>query len=433
MSNRSVVLNDVHSALNPTAVHCVESPTSVDAVVAIVQRARAERRSISVGGARHAMGGQQFGEGTIHIDMRAMHGVHGFDDERGIITMGAGADWPKVIEATHRVQRDLRPQTEPRWGIRQKPTGADDITLGGCVSANIHGRGLLMEPFSADVEHLTIVDAEGNVVRCDRRENGVLFSLLIGGFGLFGVIVEVGLRLGPRMLMRRMVDIIDLDDAVHTAERRVAQGCIYGDFQYAIDPADDEFMRRGVLATYMPAPAGMSASDEHSDLQRKDWLHLLGLAHTDKARAFGLYSGHYVATHGRAYWSDTMQLSTYIPGYAEFVREMGACESDAPESLVIGEYDVPHGAMLEFMERARDVLRLHGVENIYGTIRLIRRDETSFMPWAREDFACTIFNLRTPHTDAGRSRTHAAFKGLTAAALEVGGSFYLTYHPRGGC
>ena len=47
---------------------------------------------------------------------------------------------------------------------------------------------------------------------------------------------------------------------------------------------------------------------------------------------------------------------------------------------------------------------------------------------ARDDYACVIFNLRTPHTPAGVERTHDAFRKLTDASLELGGSFYLTYH-----
>jgi FAD/FMN-containing dehydrogenase len=96
--------------------------------------------------------------------------------------------------------------------------------------------------------------------------------------------------------------------------------------------------------------------------------------------------------------------------------------------LVIGEQYVPPDRITEFLDRARVVLRESGVENIYGTIRAIRRDKTSFLPWASRDFACVIFNLRTPHTAEGIERTHEAFRSLNDVSLELGGSFYLTYH-----
>ena len=54
---------------------------------------------------------------------------------------------------------------------------------------------------------------------------------------------------------------------------------------------------------------------------------------------------------------------------------------------------------------------------IYGTIRAILRDTTTFLPWAKDDFACVIFNIRTPHTEAGLARTAATFRALIDAVI----------------
>jgi hypothetical protein len=122
-----------------------------------------------------------------------------------------------------------------------------------------------------------------------------------------------------------------------------------------------------------------------------------------------------------------MQQSTYLPSYAEYLeRERG--DSPQRETLVIGEHSVPREHLMAFMQRARAVLRAHGSEVIYGTIRSILRDTVSFLPWAKDDFACVVFNLRTPHTAAGIERTAAAFRSLTDASIALGGSFFLTYH-----
>ncbi len=95
---------------------------------------------------------------------------------------------------------------------------------------------------------------------------------------------------------------------------------------------------------------------------------------------------------------------------------------------MIGEHYVPYRQLLTFMTRARHILRQFGSEIIYGTIRAIRRDRSAFLPWAKDNFACVIFNLRTVHDAAGIARTHATFRALTEASLSLGGSFFLTYH-----
>lgn len=415
------LVNDVHSRLNATQVTRIAVASCVADVQEEMVRAREHGVPICVAGGRHAMGGQQFGEGCVLLDTRGLNGFVGFDRERGLLEVEAGADWPTIIRYSHEAQ-----QGAVQLGIRQKQTGADDLTLGGSLSANIHGRGLDMAPIVADVEALTLVNPAGELVRCSRRENADLFALCIGGYGLFGVIVRATLRLGPRLKLRRRVDILDIDDAPGAVRRRMAEGCIYGDFQYAIDPEDRSFLRRGVLCCYEPAPES-TISGEESDLSPEHWNQLLYLAHTDKTAAFDLYARHYLATHGRVYWSDTMQLSTYIPTYAEYLASR-LPTAGSQESLVIGEMQVPYDGALAFMERAREVLRAHQVEDIYGTIRLIRRDAESYLPWASGDFVCVIFNLRTRHTPEDVERTARAFRGLIDGAAALGGTYFPTYH-----
>lgn len=416
-------LNDVHSRLNGTEVREVARPGTTEEVVALVDRARHEGRPLCAFGGRHAMGGQQFRAGAIAVDTSALVGTPRLDAERGLLTMGAGSQWPRVIEGC---RADDLPAGRG-WAIRQKQTGADDMSLGGSVSANAHGRGLGIGPMCEDVESLRLVNARGEVVECSRDRNADLFGLAIGGYGLFGIITEVTLRLTARRKMRRIVDIIDLDDAINAAHRRFAEGCAYGDFQYAIDPSDDSFLRRGVMACYMPAGDDAPLSPAEADLPRERWLELLTLAHTDKARAFALYSQHYLGTHGRVYWSDLMQMSTYIPTYADFLSKR-LRDAGPDESLMISELSIPPLELPAFMAAARRILREQGVEDIYGTIRSIRRDRTTFLPWARRDYACVIFNLRTPHTAEGIGRSRETSVALTDAALELDGSFYLTYH-----
>ena len=373
------------------------------------------------------MGGQQFARDSIHIDMTGLDRVLAVDAARGLLHIEVGADWPKIIAASHA----MATESGGCWGIRQKQTGVDAVTLGGSISANAHGRGLWMQPLCDDIEDLTLIDARGDAHLCNRTQNRELFSLAIGGYGLFGVIYSATLRLSPRQRVKRVVDIIDLDDAMNAVFRRAEEGCLYGDFQFVIDTADEGFLRRGVFACYKPVDEDEPASDATADLAPDTWLKLLKLAHDDKRQAFRLYAQHYLSTDGNHYWSDTMQLSTYVPSYADFLsasRENDPPGGNARESLVIGEHYVPRDQLLVFMRDARDILRAFGTEVIYGTIRAIMRDTVSFLPWARGDFACVIFNLRTPHNDVGLTRTADTFRALIDAGNALGGSFFLTYH-----
>ncbi|MCW1922680.1 FAD-binding oxidoreductase [Luteolibacter arcticus] len=413
-----LLCNDVHSRLNPVRVAQVHRPRSGAEVAELIRDAALHGREISICGARHAMGGQQFGEGTLLLDCSGLKELGEVDRERGVVEAGAGLMWPELIARLHAAQEGH----SPVWTIRQKQTGADDLTLGGALSSNIHGRGLRMKPFIGDVEAFTLVDAAGELRRCSREENGELFRLVIGGYGCFGVVTSVALRLTPRIKVARRVEVTTLDRAPAEMAARIAAGSLYGDFQFSIDECSPDFLHRGVLSTYQPVEEDREM-EEVRTLGADEWKELIRLAHTDRARAFQIYTKHYLGTDGSLYWSDTHQLAVYL---CDYHQDLDCCLGAATGTEMITELYVPPHALTSFMKAAAAELRPRGVPVIYGTIRWIRRDDESFLAWAREDYACVIFNLHVEHDR--REPAVAAFRALIDLALSFGGTYFLTYH-----
>src|SRR5690349_16481365 len=93
----TVLVNDVHSQLNETAVNRVVHVESVLQLQHAVHTAAAAGEQISIAGGRHAMGGQQFGTGTVLLDMSRMCRVVDFDSERGLVVVEAGIQWPQLV------------------------------------------------------------------------------------------------------------------------------------------------------------------------------------------------------------------------------------------------------------------------------------------------------------------------------------------------
>lgn len=418
---REIWVNDVHSQLNRTRVRSLLVPRSEEELARIVRRFSRDGTTISVSGCRHAMGGQQFARDSVSIDTRQLARVLSFDYERGLLEAEAGIQWPQLIESYLAAQgNDAR-----QWGIAQKQTGADSFTLGGSLSANVHGRGLAMKPFISNIEAFSLLDAEGKARRCSREENAELFRAAIGGYGLFGVISRVTLRLVPRRKLRRVVEVIQAEDAAQRFAERIADGFLYGDFQFSVDEKSPDFLRTGVFSCYQPIAddAPVQAAKRLGD---DDWLALLSLAYTDRAKAFQRYADYYLSTNGQTYWSDTSHLSTYLPDYAQKLKEKLREEKDS--SLILTEIYVPRPALADFLARAAELLRAGEVPVVYGTVRLIEKDEESFLPWAKESYACVIFNLLTVHSAAGIVAAARAFRALIDLAIARGGSYYLTYH-----
>ena len=420
-AEREIWVNDVHSQMNRTRVRALLAPRTQDELAQAIRRATRDKMAISVSGCRHSMGGQQFATDGICIDTRELANVVAFDRERGLIEADAGIQWPKLIDTYLETQHE---SAHP-WGIAQKQTGADTFTLGGSLSSNVHGRGLAMKPLISNVESFTLLNADGKTVRCSREENAELFRTAIGGYGLFGFISRVTLRLVPRRKLRRVVEVMRADGAAKRFAERIASGFLYGDFQFSVDEKSPDFLRLGVFSCYEPI-ADDTPITAAKHLGNDDWLDLLTLAYTDRAKAFQRYADYYLSTNGQTYWSDTNQLSAYLPNYAQKLKEK--IRDGNESSLIITEIYVPRLALADFLRQAADLLRDAGVLVIYGTVRLIEKDDESFLPWATQPYACIIFNLLTNHTSAGIDRSARAFRGLIDVAIALGGSYYLTYH-----
>ena len=421
-STNGVVVNDVHSKLNESRVDRIVRPTSVRGVQAVIRQAKAEGKAVSIAGGRHAMGGQQFGEGTILIDTSRLNRVLGFDTAAGILDVQAGIRWPELLDYLERAQRGKAAQ----WGIRQKQTGADRLSIGGALSANAHGRGLRFKPMIADVESFRLVDAKGRLLTCSRTQNRELFRLTIGGYGLFGVITDVKLRLMRRQKVQRVVKVIDLKDLAPAIERRINDGYLYGDFQFDINPQSETFLTRGVFSCYRPVPNSTPIPASQKQLRMEDWSDLFYLAHVDKAKAFVAYSSYYLTTDGQVYWSDTHQLAEYLDNYHEALNKRLGPEGSGSE--MITEVYVPRESLVAYMETLRNDLREGHADVIYGTIRFIEKDDESFLLWAKDRYASIIFNLHTAHTPEALEKTAENFRHIIARALELHGSYYLTYH-----
>jgi len=306
-----ILVNDVHSQLNSTRVWRIVQPDTLDGVRSAIRAAQKEEKQVCLSGARHAMGGQQFLADGLMIDTRRLSKVLAFDQEKGHLEVEAGMQWPQLLQVLTSAQKGR----EQQWTFAQKQTGADKLTIGGCLAANIHGRGLKMPPFIGDVESFKLLTARGELVNCSRTENAELFRLAIGGYGLFGLITSVTLRLIERRKVERVVEVRSIEGLSKAFAERIADGFMYGDFQYAIDDASDDFLRRGVFTCYRPVDPATPIPAGQKELQERNWVELLTLAHHAKAEAFRRYAGHYVATNGQVYWADEAQMSVYPENY----------------------------------------------------------------------------------------------------------------------
>lgn len=420
----STIVNDIHSKLNATRHRQVLRVTSGDQVQQLLRARKYEGSSFCIAGGRHSMGGQQFLTDGIMLDTSMMNAVVDFCPKRGRLTVQSGMLWGDLVDNLNA----LNQKHHCRWSIIQKPTGADDISIGGSLASNIHGRVLARKPFIADVECFTAILADGRRINVSRNENAELFTLCAGGYGMFCFVETITIRLMPSTKLLRKVALVSSENLIELIENEQSKGALYGDFQFCIDSTAQTFLTSGILSTYHPCAEDTECNTSNVKLSEKNWRELLRLAHVDKEKAFTQYSEHYKRTNGQVYDSQTAQLSMYVPDYHDTLKHDCSGGASGGASEMISELYVPKHKLHEFLLAAKSALTRQKADVIYGTVRLIEKDDESFLSWAKDDFACIIFNLHINHDQISILRAKHSFRTLIDIAISMGGSFYLTYH-----
>jgi hypothetical protein len=183
-------------------------------------------------------------------------------------------------------------------------------------------------------------------------------------------------------------------------------------------------MRKGILSCYHPTGSVAAIPPRQRRLSQSVWNRLFELAHADKGRAFEEFAAFYLATSGQLYWSDTHQLDLYLENYHAALDER--LDAHVRGGEMITEIYVPRARLGMFMDDVRrDFLDL---DLIYGTIRLIEPDRESALPWARDRYACVVFNLHIDHYPRAILNGREACIRLIDYAIAHEGSYSLTYH-----
>ena len=398
----TAVVNDVGCRLNPTAVAGVVTPRSLDELRAIVAAADGAR-PIAVCGARHSMGGQQFARRAALVDTTRLGRVIGVDDDRRLVEVEAGIRWPALIHALGSTP----------WSIRQRQLGADDLSVGGAVSANAHGAGLTSPPLVVDVERLVLVEPDGEVLTCSRDVHADLFRLACGGYGLFGAVYTVTLRLASRASMEVDAGLVRRDELLPRLEERIADGWLAGDVQLQIDPASRGFLDDGVLWCVRPTVDAVARDSEPS--AQAGGVTQLRLAHGDKSHAFERLVAHRLGSVGAVYDSDVgcrTAPGAHWPGSSDVRTEL--C--------------VPRPAVATFLAEATRELRAREADVVHASVRLVERDNETLLAWAREAWACVSVGLHVEHDAVAVGRVADTCRALIDVALGCGGSYHLAYH-----
>jgi len=409
-----ISVNDMQGQLSGTLVYKIVTPETIEGVHEAMKLASSEERNICISGGRHSMGSQAFAAEGVLIDKRKLVRVLALDNDKGLIEVEAGMQWPELLETLHRTP----------WAFHQKQSGVDQVTIGGSLSANMHGSELASAPFVSDIESFKLLTAKGQLVNCSRSENADLFRLAIGGYGIFGFVYSATLRLVRRRKLERIADIRTVDGLAANFGDRIIDGFVAGEFHLNPDELSPDFLRRGVFVGYRPVGDERPMPEVPRELAEVDWRQLLFLAHTEKSNAFRRYADFAVASSGQLYWSDDVQMAHYPENYH---RDIDRRVSGRGTDILTVIYCTREN-LEAFLAEVRVYDLRARTDLIAASVRLIEADTETYLPWARQPYACVTFNVHVDRTSSSFIRVSDALRAMIDIGLKYGGSYSLAYH-----
>jgi FAD/FMN-containing dehydrogenase len=378
---------------------------------AAVQRAGTEKLKVSISAKRHSQGGHVFYKDAVVLDMTRFNKILRLDEERKIITVQSGATWEDIQNYAN------------DHGLAVKVQQASNIfTVGGSLSVNAHGRDPNFGPIIESVRSFRILLADGRIAQASRTENAELFSLAIGGYGLFGVILDVDLSLTDNDVYEKKTVELDYADYLDFFKKEIR-----GNPKVGLHYAWPSFAPEGFLKT-------MLVSTYYKTDQRPEGIFSL------TTESFIPISRFFLSLSRQGKWGKDLRWSLQKqfadrPGSIKIVCRNNAMrpevlflEYGSPKDTdILQEYFVPVDRIVSYMDALRNVLQAYDVNVLSVTIRYVPQNTEAFLSYARQPSFAVVLYINQELSEQGRKTAQEWTRKLVDVTLDHGGTYYLPY------
>lgn len=160
-------------------------PRTIEEIHSAFALAKKNGLTVTARGAGRSYNDASLNSGGIVLDMSAMNLITSWNPTTGVVRAEPGVTlemlWQKV---------------EPDGWWPPVVSGTMKTTMGGCLSANIHGKNnFKMGTFGEHVIEFTAILPTGAEVTCSPKMNADLFHAMISGYGMLGIFTSVTLQM----------------------------------------------------------------------------------------------------------------------------------------------------------------------------------------------------------------------------------------------
>lgn len=378
-----------------------------DQLIQLIQKAIKERKKIAIAGSQHSMGGHTIYPGGIVINMKGFNQME-VDTIANILTVGSGATWAAIIPFLDKFRRSV--------AVMQSN---NSFSVGGSVSVNCHGWQPNSGPIASTVESFRILTADGIIQTCSRTINPELFSLAVGGYGLFGIILEIKLKVVPNSSYRMYQYVLPSQNYLQEFEDLVNKknniGMAYG--RLSIDP--DNFLNEAIIAICTvdsTEPVPELKANGFPGLRRTVFRSSVNSDYGKKLRwrierMTGRLSKGKLFSRNQLLNDPVEIYQNRQPGYTD----------------ILHEYFIPEDSLTRFIEELKKIIPEYKVDLLNITIRNVWQDKDAFLRYANAE----VFGFVMLYNQATTAKAEGEMKRCTQKLIDVAvalkGTYYLPY------
>lgn len=415
------VINDI-SCLNATQIYGLVKIEKEEDIRNAILFANDHSYKLSLSGVRHSMGGQAFFKDAVILDMTHFKQMS-VDEKTKTLRVQSGATW-------HDIQKYLHSK-----GLAVKAMQSSDIfTVGGSISVNAHGMDHHVGSLGSTVRSMRIMLSDGTIREVSKTQNRELYSLVIGGYGLFGVILEAELDITDNEMYERETKIIPYREFPTVFEDSMALGNTYGLLFGHLSTGPREFLKEVILYRYKKTDVGahdIPALQERNNVALKRFF--LNLGKTGSVgRQVRYWAEKYLQPHVEScFISRNAALSegeACLVSRNQEMHESGAFlrNSIKNDTDILQEYFIPRNAFVIFVDGMREVLERNNAVVLNAGIRVVNKEDI-FLNYATEDMFAMVLYLNQKTTPEDTIKMEKLTKELVDLAISLGGKPYLPY------
>ena len=412
-------INDA-SCLNKTRVYGIVEVRSIEDVRSALAFARANHLKVSIAGQRHSMGGQAFSKDGLVLDMRDFNAIT-LDRNRKLMCVQAGATWAQVQQLID--SEGLSVQAMQSINV---------FTIGGSISVNAHGIAHRPGPVASTVQSMRIMLANGEIKNASTTENPDLFRLALGGYGLFGVILDADIQLVDNEVYSIETHELDYRDFPSYYRTHIADDDSVGLMYGRISVSPTSYLRETAIHIYRKAdfsgPIPPLQPSTHDRLDR----FVINFSKTGRLGRWLRWAlekdfGPKLHTCLSRNQATVQKEACLVSRNEEMSDSMAYLRNRLNDTDILQEYFVPRDRMPEFVDGLRSIVTRDASNLLNVTIRSVQKDTRTALPYAKQDmFAFVLYfnqKLNAEQSEVLRKTT----VDLVDLATGLNGTYYLPY------